>query len=149
MTKIDGDEQGAAEADANAGGEATAATKTTKTKKAKAKGAKKAAKAAKPAKAKKEAKAAKPKAAKTEGEGKRDRSPVIPKNAIIRMCNDAEGKPYGKANNPTREGSAVYDRFRAYKDGITVEKAVAAGARREDIPYHVAKGFITLETPAE
>lgn len=109
------------------------AAEATKTKKAKKKAKKKAPKANK-------------KAAKATGERK-PRAAVIPRDAIIRMGADAEGNAYGPKNNPTRKGSKVFDRFAKYKDGMTVEKAVAAGIHRADIPYHQEQGFITLELP--
>ena len=98
--------------------------------------------------AKKSAKKAAKKTAKKASTGtKRDRSAVIPRTAIIHMGKDAEGNKYGGKNNPCRNGSNVADRFSNLKDGMTVEKAVAAGVRRSDIPYLAEHGFIKVETP--
>lgn len=51
--------------------------------------------------------------------------------------------------NPKRPGSASYDRFALYRDGMTVNEAIAAGVKREDIAWdsHPSRNFITLEMP--
>jgi hypothetical protein len=49
--------------------------------------------------------------------------------------------------NPKRQGSASYDRFAAYKDGMTVKDAVAAGVLYADLSWDVGHGFISVSAP--
>lgn len=100
------------------------------------------AEAPKAEKAKKEPKAPKePKAAK---------EPAPPKYApgsTVKLLKNGEGVQYGKDNNPKRPGSASYDRFALYTDGMTVEDAIKAGVKTADIAWDVSKGFIEVIAP--
>lgn len=51
--------------------------------------------------------------------------------------------------NPKRPGTASYDRYALYRVGMTVDEAIAAGVKREDIAWDSApsRKFITLESP--
>lgn len=51
--------------------------------------------------------------------------------------------------NPKRPGTASYDRYELYRVGMTVNEAIAAGVKREDIAWDSAssRGFIVLEAP--
>lgn len=51
--------------------------------------------------------------------------------------------------NPKRPGSASHARYELYRAGMTVDEAIAAGVKREDIAWDSAssRGFITLESP--
>lgn len=51
--------------------------------------------------------------------------------------------------NPKRPGSASHARYELYRLGMTVDEAIAAGVKREDIAWDSApsRGFITLESP--
>ena len=82
-----------------------------------------------------------PKAPKAPTEPK---APKFPLTAKIKMLNDAEGKPYGKENNPKRLGSSSHDRFAHYTDGMTVEQALT-GVKTADLDWDIAKGFIAIE----
>jgi hypothetical protein len=50
--------------------------------------------------------------------------------------------------NPKRPGSASFDRFDLYVVGMTVNEAIAAGVKREDIAWDSdpSRKFITLES---
>lgn len=50
--------------------------------------------------------------------------------------------------NPKRPGSASFDRFALYRVGMTVNEAIAAGVKREDIAWDSdpSRRFITLES---
>lgn len=67
---------------------------------------------------------------------------------------DKDGKPtgekvkYGAKNNPKRDGSKAAERFANYRDGMTVEKALESMKPRH-ITKDVAKGYITIEAPAQ
>lgn len=69
----------------------------------------------------------------------------LEKDAIIHMGQDEQGNPFSAKNNPKREGSASYDRFAKYKEGISVQKALEAGITPADLRHDEKKGFITLE----
>lgn len=49
--------------------------------------------------------------------------------------------------NPKRKGSASFDRFELYVDGMTVSEALAAGVRRDDIKWDTEHKLISLEIP--
>lgn len=66
--------------------------------------------------------------------------------SIIRMKKNAEGVPYGAANNPKRPGSNAATRFAYYRDGMTVAEAKAAGVTASDVRYDTEHNFITLES---
>ena len=46
--------------------------------------------------------------------------------------------------NPKKKGSKSYDRFELYKEGMTVNDALAAGVLRADIAYDSERGYITI-----
>lgn len=54
---------------------------------------------------------------------------------------------YGPKNNPKRDGTKAADRFALYKEGMTVEKALAAGVKARHIRRDSAKGFIEVRAP--
>jgi len=64
--------------------------------------------------------------------------------AKITMGKNAEGKPYGRDNNPKRAGSASADAFALYKDGMTVEQLAKAGVSPADLAWNVEKGFVKV-----
>lgn len=47
--------------------------------------------------------------------------------------------------NPRRQGSATYDRFNLYRDGMTVEEFLAAGGWNGDLRWDSARKFISVE----
>lgn len=47
--------------------------------------------------------------------------------------------------NPKKKGSASWDRYALYQEGMTVTQALAAGLKRADINWDAERGFITLE----
>lgn len=51
------------------------------------------------------------------------------------------------APNPKKPGSASYDRYALYRVGMTVNEAIAAGVKREDIAWDSdpKRGFIQFE----
>lgn len=53
------------------------------------------------------------------------------------------------APNPKRPGSASHARYELYRVGMTVDEAIAAGVKREDIAWDSASSrkFISLESP--
>lgn len=71
-----------------------------------------------------------------------------PELSTITLLTDKDGKPYGKDNNPKRAGSKSATRFEAYKNGMTIKDAIAAGVFAADIPYDVAHNYITVTVPA-
>lgn len=50
--------------------------------------------------------------------------------------------------NPLREGSAAYERFKFFRTGQTVEKAIEKGAWMADVRWCVKKKFISLVKPS-
>lgn len=65
--------------------------------------------------------------------------------AKITLAKNAEGKAYnGADNNPKRKGSKSFDKFAKYKDGMTVEQAVAAGLTGADLSWDTSHKFITI-----
>lgn len=67
--------------------------------------------------------------------------------AVISLGVNKDGKKYGSDNNPKRAGSAAAVRFAAYKDGQTIEQALKAGLRSDDIAFdsHETRKFITIK----
>ena len=96
--------------------------------------------------------AAAPKAAKPAAEKKDPKPRTIggfPMNATITLGVNKDSKKYGADNNPKRAGSAAAARFALYKDGQTVEAALKAGVRSDDIAFdmHETRKFIVLTQP--
>ena len=60
----------------------------------------------------------------------------IPNEAVITVL--AEG-------NPKRAGSASYERFELYKDGMTVGEYIEAGGKRADVQWDVDHEHISIE----
>lgn len=48
------------------------------------------------------------------------------------------------ASNPKKVGSASYERFAAYQEGMTVQAALKAGVKREDIAWDTRHQFISI-----
>lgn len=65
-------------------------------------------------------------------------------DSVIHLGKDQNDKPYGEDNNPKRAGSAAHDRFKLYRDGMTVDQAIDAGVTRADINWDAKQGFITV-----
>lgn len=72
------------------------------------------------------------------------RAPRYAEDHVITLLADAEGKKYGKGNNPKRAGSATATRFEAYKDGMTVKKAQEAGITVADLDYDIGKKYVKV-----
>ena len=64
--------------------------------------------------------------------------------AIISFLSDKDGNPYSAENNPKRPGSASHDRFKLYREGMTVGEAIEAGLKRDDITWDVNKQYISI-----
>ena len=47
-------------------------------------------------------------------------------------------------SNPKKPGSASYDRFAKYREGMTVSEAIAAGVTMADVKWDSERGFICL-----
>ena len=47
--------------------------------------------------------------------------------------------------NPKRPTSKAYERFAAYKDGLTVQQALDSGLTTPDLAYDAAHGYIAIE----
>lgn len=64
---------------------------------------------------------------------------------------DKDGKETGELvklgpkNNPKRAGTASATRFALYKDGMTIEKAIAAGITASDISHDQKAGLIAVQ----
>lgn len=71
---------------------------------------------------------------------KRESQGKYPATAVITLLAE---------KNPKREGSASHTRFAAYKTGITVAEALAAGLTTGDFHHDVAHGFISIEVGEE
>lgn len=57
---------------------------------------------------------------------------------------DSEGKRYdGEENNPKRGGAAA--RFKLYANATTIQEALDAGMKPEDVGYDIKKGFVVTE----
>lgn len=63
---------------------------------------------------------------------------------VITLLVDDKGVPYGPDNNPKKIGSKTASRFEAYKNGITVKEALAAGLLSADIQYDAEHNFIQV-----
>lgn len=72
------------------------------------------------------------------------RAPRYADTAVISLGTDKDGKSYGADNNPKRAGSKSHDRFAAYKDGMTVAEAKAAGITASDLAYDAKNEFISI-----
>lgn len=80
------------------------------------------------------------------------------KVASARVKGESAPKPKLAKNDPRtihnikegakRPGSASYDRYMLYKEGMTVTEFIAAGGTAGDVKHDVSKGFITLQDPA-
>lgn len=71
------------------------------------------------------------------------RAPRAPKGAAVRRADSR--RILTVVPNPKKPGSKSHARFEAYRVGMTVDQAVAAGLTMDDIRHDVARGFITLE----
>jgi hypothetical protein len=91
-----------------------------------------------------------PKAPKAPKEPKepKEAKPRYAEGSTITLLKNGEGVQYGKDNNPKRPGSASYDRFALYTDGMLLSDAVKAGVTTADIAWDVSKGFIEVVPPA-
>lgn len=49
--------------------------------------------------------------------------------------------------NPKRPGSAAHERYNLYVAGMSVDQAIAAGIKRADIAWDLAREFISLAQP--
>ena len=65
----------------------------------------------------------------------KERAARIDKNLTITVLAEA---------NPKREGSASFDRFELYQDGMTIAEFVEAGGSIADVHNDVAKGYISI-----
>ncbi len=68
------------------------------------------------------------------------------KKARITLGVDEDGKPYGKTNNPKRGKSA--QRFELYRNGMTIEQALAAGLSSADIGWDKDHDLIKIAEAA-
>lgn len=75
------------------------------------------------------------------------REPKYKPEAKITLLADKDGNPYGKDNNPKRQGSKAGERFALYVNGMTVDQAIAAGLTRADLDFDVQKKFIDIKNP--
>ena len=73
------------------------------------------------------------------------REPKFPDSKKITMLKDKEGKTFGKEYNPKKPGSASFDRFSRYVDGMTVKQALDAGILRGDLDHDSKKSFISVD----
>ena len=51
------------------------------------------------------------------------------------------------AENPKRKGTASYERFARYRDGMSVAEFVKAGGTQGDLRWDQERGFVRLEEP--
>lgn len=51
--------------------------------------------------------------------------------------------------NPKKQGSASYDRFALYREGMTVQEFLEAGGTTGDVKWDTERGFIKLEGQEE
>jgi len=95
-------------------------------------------------------------AVKKEPKAEAEKKPAAPKtigghpmNATIKMGVNKDSKPYGPDNNPKRQGSAAAIRFANYRDGQTLEEAMKAGLRSDDIGFDSAptRKYIVITDP--
>lgn len=82
--------------------------------------------------------------AKSETKVKRGRKLPWADDAKITFLNDAEGKPYGRSNNPKRAGSKSAERFALLRSGITVAGALAAGFTVADLHWDTDHKYIEI-----
>lgn len=88
--------------------------------------------------------APKAKKVKAEGEAAAPKAARYNPDHKIRLLSNAEGAKYGPENNPKRAGSASYDRFALYEDGMTIAAAVEKGVKTDDVAWDIRKGFIEV-----
>lgn len=94
--------------------------------------------------------AKKPSAPKKDAAAKGDRAATrkiagFSRDARIHMGKDGEGKTFSAANNPRKRGAV--DRFKLYKENMTLADALKAGLRSGDIRWDFNHKFITIEEP--
>lgn len=94
----------------------------------------------------------KEKPAMAEEKTKEKKMPAPPKrekkyagDSVITLLTNDEGVPYGKENNPKRPGTKTHAAFAKYRNGMTVDQAVADGIDYGTIVYDVDKGFISVK----
>lgn len=82
--------------------------------------------------------------------------PVVPANLkVARATGTSAPRPkvikndprviYDVIPNPKRMGSASYERYNFYKEGMTVQEFITAGGTAGDVKHDVSKGFIKLK----
>lgn len=74
---------------------------------------------------------------------KKARAPRAEGEARSRVSKDATIKLLA-AENPKRKGSAAFDRFKLYRDGMTVGDFLKKGGKTIDLGYDVKAGHISL-----
>lgn len=116
------------------------------TKVATAKGAK-AKKAAKPAAKAKKPAAKKAGKAKAKGAGERIKGNYVAanKDRELRADRAAMVITVKAKENPKREGTGAYDRFKLYKTGMTVKQYITKGGIAPDVWWDSKQGFISLK----
>lgn len=62
----------------------------------------------------------------------------------IAMGQNSEGRQYGPEFNPKKVGSLSHERFARYREGMTVDEAMAQGLGSKDFDYDSKKGFISI-----
>lgn len=73
----------------------------------------------------------------------KDKDGKVTKPGVAASEKILPGKPYnGTDNNPKSRGAG--ERFALYKNNMTLQAAVDAGARPADIAWDLSKGFIVL-----
>jgi hypothetical protein len=72
------------------------------------------------------------------------RDPKFSETSIITLLKDKDEKQFGADHNPKKPGSASFDRFARYVDGMTVKAAKEAGIQNGDLDNDVKKGFIDI-----
>jgi hypothetical protein len=63
----------------------------------------------------------------------------------IKFAGDAKIKLL--VENPKRPSSGAFKRFAKYRDGMTVDAALQAGVRRDDLAWDVRHGFVAVAPP--
>lgn len=94
----------------------------------------------------------KPRMTKTETKTEEKTKPVPPKrqkkfagDMAITLLTNEEGVPYGPENNPKRPGTKTHAAFARYRNGMTVDQAIADGIDYATIVYDHDKGFISIK----
>jgi hypothetical protein len=76
---------------------------------------------------------------------KKDKAPKAPSNGDGRRNKNSDKRITVLAEgNPKREGTATYQRFKLYKDGMTVADFIKKGGTSADVSYDVEHKFISL-----